>query len=179
MKLTNQLAGILTLTAGLATQVAFPTVALAKSTQSQPSFAKEFNLKSDLVRVKQQDGSVYVGYVNLSVFQEHYKPEDLNQLTAEMTGYLDFSAQDEKNYINLAGGDGDILFDLVNKGASNTYQVYGCSSTLTGCVGSALQISFKGPEVILSVNWSSGYEFEAWNEEKQTWEHTYYINLKK
>lgn len=174
----NMMASILTLTAGLATQVAFPTVALAKSTQSQPSFAKDFTLKSDLVRVK-QDGSTYVGYVNLRVYQENYKPEDLNQLNAEMTGSLGFSAQDEQNYISLAGGDDEILFDLVNKGETNTYQVYGCSSTLTGCVGSALQISFKGPEVTLFVDWSSGYEFEAWNEATQTWEQTYYIKLKK
>lgn len=174
---TNQLAGILTLTAGLATQVAFPTVALAKSTQSQPSFAAEFNLKSDLVRVKKQDGTYSVGRVELQLTQGRFKPEDSNQLSGEMTGWLAFSSEDN-TYIELSGSE-DILLDLVNRAETNTYQVYGCSSTLTNCVGSPLQITFKGPEVKLFVDWNTGLEFSVWNESKQTWENEYYINLKK
>lgn len=177
---TNMMAGILTLTAGLATQVTFPSMALARSThQSQTSFAKTFNLKSDLVRVKQQDGSVHMGYIQLHLDQEKYKPEELNALTAEMTGYLYFVSENKEKYIYLASDDGDVLFDLVHRGESHTYQIFGCSSTLTGCIGAPLQVSFKGPEVTLFVDWSSKFEVATWNEASKLWEESSYINLKK
>lgn len=176
---TKTMAGILTLTAGLATQVAMPSYALARTTQSEPSFAKEFNLKSASVRVKQEDGTYSVGHIYLNVYQERLTPEDANQFHAEMTGYLTFNSESGDNYINLAAGDGDILMDLVNKDAGNTYQIYGCSSTLTDCIGSSLQVTFQGPLVTLQFHWSSTQKFETWNEIKQVWEEAYSVILKK
>lgn len=176
---TNMMAGVLTLTAGLASQMAFPTIALAKSTQSEPSFAKEFKLKSNLVRTKLENGTYSEGYINLYIDQTSYTPDDANQIHAEMTGYIGFSSAKGDYDSNFAGGDGNVLFDLVHKGDAKTYQIYGCSSTLTSCFGSDYQIIFNGPHVVLNTSYKSSAQFEIWSESQQKWEYIYSIDLNK
>lgn len=139
------MAGVLTLTAGMATTISFPQYALAKSTIVEQAFAKKFRLKSESrVRFTDAAGQTVVGRLYMDLEQTPFSPERNNRLKGEMTGMFYFESDDVtsswegrefKTITPLTGDDGEVLLDLVdkNQSAGRTYQIYGCNSTRTAC----------------------------------------------
>lgn len=140
------MAGLLTMTASLATQVIAPNYAMAATKKVEKKWADEVLLMSSLpVRFTDTQGKVSMGHVYLDVTQDAMKPDYPNRLVGEMQATFYFmSDEKDSQYYNgekantyqyIAGDDGLVLLDLINhsKEEGNTYQVYGCNSTKTAC----------------------------------------------
>lgn len=151
-------ASVLTITAGMASTIAFSQTALARSTVIEQQFAKNFRLKTQQpARFKKEDGTFVMGFIYLSLEQTPFTPEFQNQLRGEMTGRLYFESDDfteefngkkYKTTIYLAG-DTDVLLDLVHKDKeSSNYQIYGCNSTMTECSVEKYQLFIRDQKTI-------------------------------
>jgi hypothetical protein len=147
-------ASILTITSGLATNMTFPTQALATTPRiSLNRYSKFINLKSTFqARHTEKDGRIVMGHIYFNLEQTTASPEFTNQIVGEMMGSLYFESDDftheyngkqYKTKINLAGDDGEVLLDLANKDEfANTYEIYGCNSTRTSCTAEGYSITF-------------------------------------
>lgn len=155
----------LTLTAGMATTISFPEISLARSTQVEKAFAHEFLLKlNTAARFKNDKGDYVLGHVYLSLEQNPLTPQQKNKLRGEMTGYLYFESDVEDQEINgrkfktfapIIGDDGQALLDMVNQQyGTNTYEVYGCNSTMTDCTSQKIQVSFTKDQVLMDLQLS-------------------------
>ncbi|WP_347356931.1 hypothetical protein [Bdellovibrio sp.] len=164
------LASVLTLSAGMASVVAYPQQSLARSVIMEKDFADFFVLKSSFAaRFTDEDGKVIQGHIYLSLTQRPFTPEYNNQLRGEMTGSLYFKSDepvsevDGKKYYRyepLTGDDGEVLLDRTHKGETNDYQIYGCNSTMTQCEGSSFAVSFSGKNVNMQLSFAADQRFE-------------------
>lgn len=166
------LASVLTLTAGMASTVAFPRTALAKSAVIEREFSKAFRLKSaDKVRHTTADGQVVLGHLYLFIEQTPDTPECNNKLHGEMTGYFYFESDDYtsdgarrfKTVVSLTGDDGEVLLDITHKSKDNgnTYQVYGCNSTRTMCSADSYVLSIsQGKKVEMHLKFAASLKLE-------------------
>ncbi len=156
---------VLAMTAGMASQMAVISPAYAKAQdKAEAKFAKEFSLKLNArARAADENGVLHEGSIYLDIYQEEVKnPSGTNLLTGEMSGRFYFASEDKTLYVELAGEDGDILLDLVDRSDSRrTYQVYGCSSSLTQCVGDSFQVFFEDWQVSMNLNFSHSNKVEV------------------
>lgn len=168
------LASVLTLSAGMASIVAFPQHSLARAEQIEKSLAKSFKMKSQFkVRHTDENGKVALGHIYLSLEQGSFTPEYNNELHGEMTGTLVFISDEAvdsfdgkayKRYVALTGDDGEILLDRTHKEDINQYQVYGCNSTMTQCEGASYAVSIAGAKVTMSVKFSADQKLEIYEQ---------------
>lgn len=187
------MAGVLTLTAGMAGTISFPQVVLAKSTgQAEKSYGKHFELVLNVpARYTDPNGNAIAGRIKISLDQTPFTPQFPNQLHGEMSGTLYFESDASTSEYNgrkykiirsLIGDDGEALLDLVDRSAAggNEYRIYGCNSTLTYCGVSEFSISFGGSRrnhlVEMSLTLSAEDRIEVlapqyvWNEKSQKME---------
>lgn len=168
------MASVLTFTAGMASTVAFPQYALAKSVIVEKAFATTFRLKSEnKVRYTDVQGQVITGHIYLNLEQGPYTPEHSNRLHGEMTGSLYFESDDYtsgyegrqfKTTVPVTGEDGNVLLDLTHseKSSSRTYQVYGCNSTTTQCSADSYEVTFfDGNEAAMDVSFPTDLKLEV------------------
>lgn len=168
------LASVLTLSAGMASVVAFPQHSLARAAQIEKSLDKTFKMKSQFkVRHTDENGKIALGHIYLSLEQDSFTPEFNNQLHGEMTGSLVFVSDEAvesfngklyKRYVALTGDDGEILLDRIHEGRTNEYQVYGCNSTMTQCEGVSYAVSIAGDKVTMSVKFSADQKLEIYEQ---------------
>lgn len=156
MKNELMMAGLLTLTAGMVSQVVAPTYAQASAGRIENKLAKSFLVKVlTPARFTTTEGRVSIGHIYINVQQEKVVPGYPNLLKGEMKGYFYFES-DENDYAYTngemtktnfgIGSDGDVLLDMVNqsKENGNTYQIYTCSSTMSSCNQESYFLEVKG-----------------------------------
>lgn len=154
----------LSITAAMAAPIAsFPQPALARSTNIEREFAKEFRLQSAVpARYKNDEGTQILGKIYLELDQTSHKPDWPNLLKGEMLGYLYFESDEavEKAYngefyktrFGFSGEEGNVLLDQVHSQKEqgfNIYQVYGCSTTNESCAADLITVEFTGNSVFM------------------------------
>lgn len=169
------MASVLTFTAGMASTVAFPQYALAKSAIVESAFAKSFRLKSaHKVRYTDDKGQQILGHIYMDLEQEKTTPSYSNRLHGEMTGYFYFESDDAtssyegrefKTVVAVTGDDGEVLLDMTHaeqgSEARRTYQIYGCNSTRTQCQGDSFEIEFyNNKKASLSLHFAADSKLE-------------------
>ncbi len=102
-------------------------------------------------RYKHETKGFIEGQILLNITETKITPPNLNKITAEYEGEFYFISNQNvgtaKVFESLGGDDGKIILDLVNQPSQEhsalpaTYNMHGCSSTLSACSPLAVQIN--------------------------------------
>lgn len=176
--------GVLAMSAAMASQVAAPSFAMARSIQAEKGLPTEFKMKSvNKARVKMRDGTYVEGHIILNLSQDVVEhPYFPSLVRPEMQGGLYFLSDEDVEeyegkkypmYVSFTSGDdSSVILDLIHKervDKSRTYQVYGCNSTMTECLTNPILLTVKGKEISMRATFPAWSEIEVYDDVRAGW----------